>query len=62
MADFCAQCSADLGLPPGYSDFDWPGATESVQYCEGCGGIRVNEKGECVSDCLEQHREKHEQH
>ena len=44
MADFCLECSADIGAPAGWSDFK--DVTENaVVLCEGCGFITVDSDG-----------------
>ena len=47
MADFCAQCSDDLGAPEGWSDLKGIGPGVEV-LCEGCGYIQVSDTGECL--------------
>ena len=61
MADFCNQCAASMGLPPG----DLAGVTTpqmiragraAIVICEGCGQIQVDPDGCCISeDCLHKH-------
>ena len=56
MADFCVQCSSDLGAPVGYSDFEErPAGYNYDELCEGCGHTKVNGEGKCVWDCLKHH-------
>lgn len=58
MADFCFQCSVDLFFPP---PGDLEGLCEEGQFarviCEGCGLVRVNHQGWCVSSCVQNHQE-----
>lgn len=61
MADFCVQCSADIGAPPDYTDFEKPpvGYIQHV-LCEGCGQTAINSEGQCISKyCLKQHGDGH---
>jgi len=61
MADFCEQCSKDMG----FSENDLRGITKpedvvqglyAVVLCEGCGPIQVDPEGNCISaDCLLKH-------
>ncbi len=61
MADFCKQCSLDIfgidfvelaNITP-EADFK-EGYAASV-LCEGCGAIRVDPDGKCLSNCLKNH-------
>lgn len=61
MADFCKQCSIAL-FGADHGDLKNIGRGETlapgegwVCICEGCGPTLVNDDGECISDCLEQH-------
>ena len=50
MADFCKQCSEQLGAPLGYSDFP---DDVVLDLCEGCGTYVKLENGVCVDEsCL----------
>ena len=53
MADFCAQCSKDLGAPEGWSDFNKADPLQ-VQLCEGCGFVKI-EEGKCVDPKCKKH-------
>lgn len=64
MADFCAQCIADLLGEDGHaSDFMGMSTAEDtleerypIVLCEGCGAIQVDHTGRCVSpDCEKKH-------
>jgi hypothetical protein len=61
MADFCNQCSEDLGLPPGdmkgiTKPEDWAKGMSVVVLCEDCGPIQVDPDGNCIStDCYKKH-------
>lgn len=51
MSEFCLQCSKRLGAPEGWSDFEKiveEGITTEV-LCEGCGYIRVDHNGRCLT-------------
>ena len=62
MADFCLQCSVDLGAPEGWSDFaEMPPGVWAV-ICEGCcepGAYVVVEvpPGRCIGPCSEGHQD-----
>ncbi len=58
MAEFCEACNRELfnmesdfkGLT---SEKDWEEGKAAVVLCEGCGSVRVDPEGCCVSkDCL----------
>ena len=56
MAEFCSQCSQELGHPHG----DFAGLCGPDEYvlvvCEGCLEIQCDSDGNCVSpDCLKKH-------
>jgi hypothetical protein len=66
MADFCWECSKEMGFSDG-SKNDLSGLiteqdhnegyVSSVVICEGCGPIQVDHLGHCVSeDCDGHHR------
>jgi len=57
VADFCLQCSKDLGAPEGWSDFrgecavcgkELAGGCDHDVLCEGCGPTRTGSNGECL--------------
>lgn len=61
MANFCKQCSIDLGFG---DEGDMAGITTKENeaeglfcyvLCEDCGYIQVNNAGECISDCMKHH-------
>lgn len=62
MADFCAQCSEEMGFPASgdlaniTTELDWLQGLAAVVICESCGPIQVDPKGRCISkDCYENH-------
>lgn len=61
MADFCNQCSKDMGFSSGdLAGLSKPEHTSQGRYpvviCEGCGIIQVDHEGNCVSpDCHVDH-------
>jgi len=58
MAEFCWQCTEDLGMPGNENDYMSvcsPGQFAEV-ICEGCGCTTVDCDGRCVApDCLRKH-------
>jgi hypothetical protein len=65
MADFCKQCSEktfgkDFGDLAGITTKeDWEKGLAATVLCEGCGVIKVDPEGNCISvDCYESHGEK----
>jgi hypothetical protein len=61
MANYCKQCSVDLGAPEGWSDWtEEPGREPFVDLCEGCGFVLIAEDGSCIGEpagepCYEGH-------
>lgn len=61
MADFCMQCSVhyferDTGdLAGQVTPEDVAAGFGALAICEGCGFTIVDDKGACMTDCLEHH-------
>jgi hypothetical protein len=60
MADFCNQCAGPMGFGGDFAgittDAEWRDGRAAGVLCEGCGPIRVDPAGNCVSpDCLHRH-------
>ena len=63
MADFCEQCSKDMGFPHNdldglVSEDEWKKGIIARVICEGCGGTQVDHTGRCVSNCDKLHQMK----
>ncbi len=60
MADFCLQCSQDMGfdepdLAGITSQSEWESGLARQVLCEGCGVTLVDPDGKCITNCLLHH-------
>jgi hypothetical protein len=67
MAEFCVQCSSNLGFEPDFvgliTEEEVLKGLGAVVLCEGCGPTIVDHKGRCIAnDCLEKHGLKEQTH
>jgi len=57
MADFCKQCSIDMGFDePDLDNITTEDITKEGKYatviCEGCGITQVDHEGTCIGGCM----------